>query len=89
MLYVGDSNVKTTKLQSLRVHYEGLKMNDIETISEYFKKIDSLVNTITGLGEDIEEDEIVKKVLITLLMEYNPKVSTLEDCEKLGELTKD
>ena len=31
----------------------------------------------------------MQKVLRTLPMEYNPKVSTLEDQEKLGELTMD
>ena len=47
-LYAGDSKVKTTKLQSLRVQYEGLKMKDNETISKHLEKIDSLVNTIIG-----------------------------------------
>ena len=64
-------------------------MKDNETISEYFEKIDSLVNTIIGLGVKILDDEIVQKVLRTLSMAYNPKVSTLEDREKLGELTMD
>ena len=49
-LYAGDSKVKTTKLQSLRVQYESLKMKDNETISKYFEKIDSIINTIIGLG---------------------------------------
>ena len=64
-------------------------MKDNETISQYFKKIDSIVNTIIGLGGEIEDDEIVKKVLRTLPKAYKPKVSTLEDREKLGELTMD
>ena len=64
-------------------------MKNNETISEYFEKIDSLVNTIIGLGAEIIDNEIVKKVLRTLPMAYNPKVSTLEYWEKLGELTMD
>ena len=78
-----------TKLQSLKVQYEGIKMKDNETISEYFEKFDILFNTIIGLGAEIEDDEIVQKVLRTLPMAYNPKVSTLEDREKLGKLTMD
>ena len=51
-LYARHSKVKMTKLQSLRVQYEGLKIKDNESISDYFEKIDSLFNTIIGLGEE-------------------------------------
>ena len=60
MLYAGDSKVKTTKLQSLKVQYEGLRMKDNETILEYLEKIDNIVNTIICLGEEIADDESAK-----------------------------
>ena len=64
-------------------------MKDNETNSEYFEKINSFVNTIIDLGEEIADDEIVQKLLRTLHMAYNSKVYTLEDREKLGEITMD
>ena len=88
-LYAGDSKVKKEKLQSFKVQYEGLKMRDEEIISEYFERIESIVNTTKGLGAEIPDSELVEKVLRTLPIEYNPKVSTLEDREKLEELTMD
>ena len=42
-----------------------------------------------GLGQNVSKDEIVDKVLRTLLMVYNPKVSTLEDREDINKLTLD
>ena len=82
-LYAGDSKVKKEKLQSFKVQYESLKMMDEETISEQFERIESIVNAVKGLGAEIPDSELVEKVLRTLPIAYNPKVSTLEDREKL------
>ena len=71
------------KLQSLKVQYESLKMNDEENILDYFERINNLVNTIKGLGVELPDDELVEKVLRTLPMADNPNVYTLEDREKL------
>ena len=49
-IYAWDSKVKLTKLQSLKVQYESLKMKDEENILEYFERTDNIVNTIKGLG---------------------------------------
>ena len=54
-------------------------MKDEENISEYFKRVEDLVNAIKGLGVELPDDELVEKVLRTLPMAYNPKVSNLED----------
>ena len=64
-------------------------MKDEENISEYFDRVDNIVNAIKGLGVDVVENEIVEKILRTLPMLYNPKVSTLEDRENLKNLTMD
>jgi flagellin-specific chaperone FliS len=54
-------------------------MKDEENISEYFERIDNIVNAIKGLGVEVLDNEIVEKIIRTLPMLYNPKVSTLED----------
>ena len=78
-IYAGDSKVKKAKLQTLRVQYEGLKMKEENNIFEYLESVDEVVNVIQGLGETIEDIYIVDKVLRTLPMAYNTKVSTVED----------
>ena len=55
-LYAGYSKVKTTKLQSLKVQYECLRIKDNKTISEYFEKINSITNTTIGLGAEITDN---------------------------------
>ena len=64
-------------------------MKDEENISEYFKRVNNIVNSIKGLGVDVRQNEIVEKILTTIPMLYNPKVSTLEDWENLKDLTMD
>jgi hypothetical protein len=88
-IYAGDSKVKRAKLQTFKVQYEGLKMKDEENISEYFERVDNIVNAIRGLGVEVSDNELVEKILRTLPMLYNPKVSTLEDRENLDQLTMD
>ena len=51
--------------------------------------VENLVNAIKGLGVEVRDYELVEKILRTLPMAYNPKVSTLEDWEKLEDLTVD
>jgi ketopantoate reductase len=51
------------------------------------QRVDEVVNSIRALGEDIEDKFIVQKVMRTLTMGYDAKVSTLEDRENLDKLT--
>ena len=61
-------------------------MKEEENISEYFERIDETINAIQGLREELKENEIVEKVLRSLPMIYNPKISTVEDREDLDKL---
>ena len=53
-------------------------MKEEENIGEYLLRVDEVVNATRGLGGKLKEKEVVNKVLRTLPMRYNPKVSTLE-----------
>jgi hypothetical protein len=54
-------------------------MKEDENIAAYFLRFDEIVNAIIGLGEEIEESVIVQKVLRSLPMRFNPKISALEE----------
>jgi hypothetical protein len=47
------------------------------------------VNAIIGLGEEIEESVIVQKVLRSLPMRFNPKISSLEERSDLDSIRMD
>jgi hypothetical protein len=78
-IYEGDSKVKAAKIQTYRGQFKQLKMKEDEDIATYFLQVDETVNAIIGLGEEIEESVIVQKVLISLPMRFNPKISALEE----------
>ena len=54
-------------------------MKEDENIAAYFLWVDEIVNGIIGLGEEIKESVIVQKVLRSLPMIFNPKISSLEE----------
>jgi hypothetical protein len=86
-IYEGDSKVKATKLQTYRGQFEQLKMKEYEDITTYFLRVDETMNAIIGLGEEIEESVIVQKVLRSLPMRFNPKISTLEERSDLNSIS--
>jgi hypothetical protein len=88
-IYEGDSKVKATKLQTYRGQFEQLKMKEDEDIVAYFLRVDETVNAIIGLGEEIEESVIVQKVLRSVPMRFNPKISALEERSDLNSISMD
>jgi hypothetical protein len=51
--------------------------------------VNEIVNAILGLGEEIKEFVIVQKVLRSLPMRFDPKISTLEEREDLNSISMD
>jgi hypothetical protein len=88
-IYEGNSKVKAAKLQTYRGQFEQLKMKEDEDITAYFLRVDETMNTIIGLGEEIEESVIVQKVLRSLLMRFNPKIPALEERSDLNSISMD
>ena len=53
-------------------------MKGDENIEACFLRVDEIVNVIRGFGEEVDESIIVQKVLRSLPMRFDPKISTLE-----------
>ena len=73
--YEGNEKVKDAKLQTYREKIEQLKMNEGETVSKYFLRIEEIVNAMKGLGEIFYEYFLGQKILRSLPERFNPKVS--------------
>jgi hypothetical protein len=86
-IYEGDTKVKGAKIQTLRAKFEKLKMKEYENIAAYFLRVDEKVNTIRGLGEEVDESVVVQKVLRSLPMRFYPKISSLEERTYLDSLS--
>ncbi|KAH9293136.1 hypothetical protein KI387_041660 [Taxus chinensis] len=88
-IYEGDDKVKRAKLQTHRRQFESLKMKDEENVAAYLLRVDEVVNAIRGLGENIEESIIVQKILRSLPLRFDAKVSAIEEMKDLDKLSMD
>jgi hypothetical protein len=88
-IYEGDLKVKAANLQTYRGQFEQLKMKEDENIAAYLLRVDERVNAIIGLGEEIEESVIFQKVIGSLPMIFDPKISTLEERSDLNSISID
>ncbi|XP_057866071.2 uncharacterized protein LOC131073611 [Cryptomeria japonica] len=84
-----DIKVKEAKLQNLITQFEGLKMKEEEKIANYLQRVYEIVNVIRGLGEDLTDELIIKKVLRSLITKYDTKVSTIEEAKDLKTFSMD
>jgi hypothetical protein len=64
-------------------------MNGDETVNNFFLRVEELVNSMKGLGENIEDVFLVQKILRSLLDRFNPKVSSIEELNDLKSLDFD
>jgi hypothetical protein len=64
-------------------------MKEDEDIAAYLLRINEIVNAIIGLGEEIEEYVIVQKILRSLPMRFNPKISALEERSDMDSISMD
>ena len=88
-VYKGDSKVLKAKLQTYRAQFEGLKMMEEENIAAYLQRVEKVVNTMRGLGEEVKEIVVVQKISRSLPSRFNPKVSAVEDRDTLDQLKLD
>ena len=88
-IYEGDDKVKGAKLQTYIGQFENLKMKEEENIVAYFLQVDEIVNIIKGLGEKVEEPIIVQKILRSLPMRFDCKISAIEERSNLNTMTMD
>jgi hypothetical protein len=85
--YEGNEKVKDAKLQTYRLKFEQLKMNEYETISKYFLRVEELVNSMKGLGEKFYDSLLVQKILRSFPNKFNPKVSAIEELNDLKNMS--
>jgi hypothetical protein len=70
--------VKSVKLQMLVSQFEGIKMLEDESFSEFYTKITDLRNYMINLGKKIFDAKLIKKILRSLPERFRIKVTTIE-----------
>ncbi|KAL6209674.1 hypothetical protein ACLB2K_020614 [Fragaria x ananassa] len=85
--FQGDSKARTIKLQSLRREFHNLKMRESECIQDYSSLVTEVVNQMRTLGEDLSDQKVVEKILISLTEKYDPIVGAIEESKDISSLS--
>ena len=85
--YGGSRKTKTMQLLNLRREFEFLKMKKTETIKDYSDKLLKVVNQIWVLGEDLPDNNVVQKVLVSISKRFEVKIFSLEDSKDLTTIS--
>ncbi|XP_051113172.1 uncharacterized protein LOC127239187 [Andrographis paniculata] len=87
--FEGSVQVRESKLDHVETLFEGLKMNEDETIADYHNGFMDVVNQAEALGMHFEEKRLVRKMLKSLTKYFRPKVIMLDEPPKLRNMTLD
>ncbi|KAK0582068.1 hypothetical protein LWI29_021146 [Acer saccharum] len=85
--FQGDNKAKVIKLQTFRREFENLKMKESESVKEYFSRVIGVVNHMRTLGEDVTDQKVVEKILISLPEKYEHIVAAIEESKDLTTLS--
>jgi hypothetical protein len=69
-MMVGDDRVKKASTQQLRRKFDLATFDDGETIKDYALHLSGMVTHLATLGEEVKDDEIVMKMLRSLLPRF-------------------
>ncbi|XP_061967024.1 uncharacterized protein LOC133690777 [Populus nigra] len=74
------SNERTKNMQVINLirEFEMHKMKKTEIIKDYADILLSIINKVRLLGNEISDDRIVQKILVTMPEKYESKISSLE-----------
>ena len=76
--------MKEVKLQTLRREFENMKQEEKETAGDYCVRVKAIINKMATLGEKIEKEVVIKKVLRTLIEKYDHATLIIEETKYLS-----
>lgn len=84
---LGADRVRKAKVQTLKSEFEGLRMKETEDLDDFYMKLNGLVAKIRALGETIDENYVVKKLLRAVPPKFLQIASTIEQFSDLEAMS--
>jgi len=82
----GTLQVKHSKIDLLRSQYENFYMLENESIDEMLTYFTKITNALSSLGDSIDNDKMVRKVIRALLKAWKVKATTLKELNDREEI---
>ncbi|XP_059663545.1 uncharacterized protein LOC132309237 [Cornus florida] len=83
LTHEGTDEVKSSKNEMLVFQFENLKMEEDETFSEFYMKLNHIMSGLRNLGKKVTHKKINKKILRFLLERFRIKVETLQATQNI------
>ena len=84
--YKGTKAIKDLKLQRLTTSFEEIKIQEDESLNEFYAMLKDIVNSTFNLGETIPEPKIVRKVVRSLPERLPTKITTIEESKDIDKI---
>jgi len=82
----GTSQVKRAKIDLLRSQYENFCMQENETIDDMVTRFTKITNGLSSLGDAIDNDQRVRKIIRALPPSWEVKATTLKELNDKEEM---
>lgn len=79
--------VQKNKLQVLWRKYKLLEMKESETISNYFSRVQDLINSMKANGETIIDKQNVENILRALIEKFDYVVAAIQESKEVENMT--
>ena len=84
--YEGTKVVRTLKLQMLVFQFEEIRMQEDETLDEFYLKLRVIRNSTINFGKKMDDAKVVKKILRSLPEKFIPQIAAIQQSKDLDTI---
>ncbi|GKA64327.1 anticodon-binding aminoacyl-tRNA synthetase, class 1a, partial [Tanacetum coccineum] len=84
--FLGVDRVRTARLATLRKELETMRMKEGETVDDFVAKLNGIASKVRSLGYELEEVDLVKRLLDSMPKPFFQIVASIEQCFDLDSM---
>ncbi|KAJ0908882.1 putative RNA-directed DNA polymerase [Helianthus annuus] len=87
--YLGVDRVRAARLATLRRELENMRMKEGEAVDDFVVKLNGIASKVRSLGYELEEIDLVKRLLDSIPKPFFQLVASIEQCFELETMLFD
>ena len=84
--FEGTTDVKRSRLVMLTTRFENLRMTETESLTEFYERLSDIANEYFALGEKLENNVLVRKIVRVLPDRFQTKLTAIEEAKDLDTM---